>query len=60
MKYEAVQSYLLEMVSEDARVLPISLKGDRRAQRQWREVVEASSITPFVDWPISGPRTVEW
>ena len=23
-------------------------------------MVEASSITPCVDWPISGPRAVEW
>ncbi|CAK0821614.1 unnamed protein product [Prorocentrum cordatum] len=60
MKYGEVSRYLRVEFNDDARVLPVELLGDRRQRLTWRHAVERPSVTPFADWPIWGPLTVEW
>eukprot|EP00973_Karenia_brevis_P065259 9063534-Karenia_brevis.AAC.1 len=38
----------------DARILPISLKGEKR-MRNWRDAVEARTEENFEDFPLAGP-----
>lgn len=44
----------------DARILPLVLRGGKRVVRPWRDVTDMLTVTPLADWPITGPRTLEF
>ncbi|CAK0807270.1 unnamed protein product, partial [Prorocentrum cordatum] len=46
--------------SLDARVLPVTYNSSSVRQRPWRETVAKMSQVTFSDWPLPGPRTVDW
>ena len=60
MRRDEILSYVGEEASRDARILAVSGNDQGRRVRMWRDVVSELSVSPFVDWPISGPRTTEW
>eukprot|EP00974_Lingulodinium_polyedra_P000748 71172-Lingulodinium_polyedra.AAC.1 len=47
-------------LAEEARVLALrcSPAGDRL--RSWSSVEESAREEAFADWPVAGPRTVQW
>jgi hypothetical protein len=49
-----------ELKAGDARILDLSLTGEGRVRRPWRDVVDLLTVVPIGDWPIPGPRTTEW
>ena len=50
----------------DARLLQVELAPGStgttiaRRRRPWRDVVAVLTVCPFSDWPVPGPRTVDW
>ncbi|CAK0809251.1 unnamed protein product, partial [Prorocentrum cordatum] len=44
----------------DTRVLPVTYKSSSVRQRLWRETVAKMAQVAFSDWPLPGPRAVDW
>jgi len=62
----AVAKFTGAEAAGDARLLQVQLApatagaGVARKRRAWRDVVDILTVCTFSDWPIAGPRSVEW
>lgn len=46
--------------AQEVRTLPVLYDAQGERHRPWRDVAAALESDRFEDWPISGPRTMQW
>lgn len=56
----AAASSTCEKGSDDLRTLPVQYEATGGRFRAFRECINCFDETPFPDWPVPGPLTVQW
>ena len=49
-----------EEIAEDLRCLPVLYNTMGHREREWKDAVKLFQSDAFADWPLSGPRSLEW